>query len=494
MVSRSCRRRVCLKTQIEPVNSIDTKFKFRWLHLLPQDLKVLICQCLCPSDVGRLLAISQDGQHLGILEEIWLFFCRVRWGKSANLHSYNCARHLYRDCNGWFPLRGRERKCPQFDLLTLQVNSPPSLTMDLRIADDEVITVSEVQETSNKHEKPHADVHVLDPGTGKLRQRFAVSDATINCCDLSTKALCLGSEDQKIRLYRHSSSSAVESPYIPVCEYSCMSAVNDLRLTVEDTIVAVRTHGRYPVGLDLIPMERPDAHVSFRAGSYLTRHKHIHALDGFEGGCSMSSVVCSGEHPVNNAFSAMLFDFRCSVPCVVDVPVASQEQGYPVGTMLWPLRAGVQHIVYAHLKHSEDDAIFSGQSSIAMVDLRRPLTSACYRFSLASSVDDFRCFGGSIYAVCTGSSATGSEQQSTPQRQQQQQQQQQLNVIRCTPGRSDYSGESLCTIQAGLGARGQTPEDLKVLSVCQRGFAVSFGEQLALGTIVQPWRLQQSSD
>lgn len=230
----------------------------------------------------------------------------------------------------------------------------------------------------------------------------------------------------------------------------------------------MRTHqNRHPAGLDLIPLGRPEVRISFPGGSWATRGKYIHALDGFEEGCSLSGVACSGEHPLTSAFSAMLFDFRRPAPCVIDLPVTSVRQGHPVGTMLWPLRAGCSPKVYANLLHEEGRR--NGRGTIAMVDFRYPSMDKGVLFHLPDPVDDFRCFGGSIYAACTDTSTL----------------QHRLRVHRCTPSRPTMA-ECLCTVVEQYDAAGRSPrEDLKTFSICPRGFAVTYGEYLALGTVAE---------
>jgi len=443
----------------------------RWAEL-PQDLSVLVYQCLGPGSVIRLLAASRRAHDLGLRDEVWRFFCLARWGRSANLHAYEATKALYLDCNGWFPQRCGRRQRPLFEVQSIRLHDSPCLTMDLRTTDQEIIAVSEAPRGTHGRQ---ASVQIIDPGTRGLRERFEVSDATINCCDVGPDLVCLGSDDSKVRLYRRSqfsstsSTSDPSSGYQPTGEYLCASEVNDLRFAREDAVIAVRTHqNRHPAGLDLIPLGRPDVRISFPGGSWATRGKYIHALDGFEEGCSLSGVACSGEHPLTSAFSAMLFDFRRPAPCVVDLPVTSVRQGHPVGTMLWPLRAGRSPKVYANLLH--DEGRRHGRGTIAMVDFRYPSMEGCARFQLPDPVDDFRCFGGSIYAACTDTTA----------------QQQRLRVHRCTPSQPGVA-ECLCTVVEAYDAGGRNPrEDLKVFSVCPRGFAVSYGEYLALGTIAEP--------
>jgi len=442
----------------------------RWTEL-PQDLGILVCQFLGPRDVVRLVPTGRRTRDMGLSNEVWRFFCRARWGPSANLRVYEVAKDLYFDSNGWFPQRHGERQKPSFEVKRFKLHDSPCLTMDVRMTDDEIVVVSEAPHHKD-FGRQDASVHIIDSGTRELRERFDVSNATINCCDIGPDLICLGSDDSKVRLYRRHAAPVADNAlgaddsYQPVGVYACASEVNDLRFARENVVIAVRTHqNRHPAGLDLIPLGRPDVRISFPGGSWATRGKYIHALDGFEDGCSLSAVACSGEHPLTSAFSAMLFDFRRPAPCVVDLPVTSVLQGHPVGTMLWPLRAGQSPQVYANLLYEDDQR---GRGTVAMVDFRYPSMDVCTRFEFPSPVEDFRCFGGSIYAACTGDSQLG------------------LCVHRCTPAQPGLS-ECLCTVVDAHDAGGRGPHgDLKVFSICPRGFAVSYGEHLALGTMTAP--------
>jgi len=482
----------------------------RWAEL-PQDLGVLVCQCLGPSQALKLLTASRKMQALAVSEEVWRFFCRWRWGSSANLGVYGSGKDLWCDRNGWFPLRSGKRETPAFDVQHIRLRDSPCLTMDLRFTDDEIIAVSEAERSHSGGGQ--ARVHIVDPETRRLRECFEVSSATINCCDVGPGLICLGSNDSKVRLYRRSanvddgdsvvsfggpgvgtssgsSRGGLRGAGIPpgaeeegggyryqlMSEYLCASEVNDLRFAREDAVIAVRTHGnRHPAGLDVIPLARPDVRFSFPGGSRPTRGKFIHALDGFEDGCSLSMVACSGEHPSTSAFSAMLLDFRRSAPCVADLPVTSLRQGHPVGSMLWPLRAGTSPKVYANVLHA--DGRRNCRGTIAMVDFRYPSPNVCVTFELPDQVDDFRCFGGSIYAACT--QGFGSEQR--------------LAVHRCSHAAGGGAGPAECisTVLESYSPKCRLPaEDLKVFSVCSRGFVVSYGEHIALGTVAAPsWRM-----
>lgn len=166
----------------------------------------------------------------------------------------------------------------------------------------------------------------------------------------------------------------------------------------------------------------------------------------------------------------MLFDFRCSMPCVMDLPVTSLPLGCPIGTMLWPLRAGREKTVYANLLHDDQISGRRSQGTIAMVDFRysAPWDPSQMSFQLPYPVDDFRCSSGHIYACCT----------ERPSRA--------LHILRCQQGVPD-SVESLRTVVEVRDPPGQRPyEDLKVLSVCEAGFALSYDHYMAMGTIADP--------
>merc|ERR1712232_1310419 len=144
----------------------------------------------------------------------------------------------------------------------------------------------------------------------------------------------------------------------------------------EDCVVAVRTEqNRLPAGLDVIPLERPARSYSLACGSEATHGKFIHAIDGFEEGCTLSEMACSGECPRTSAFSAMLFDFRTPGRCVLDVPVPLAKSG----TNLWPLRAGCSKKVYANLL--QENAPSSTSGTIVEVDFRYPISDRRYPVS-----------------------------------------------------------------------------------------------------------------
>mmetsp|Transcript_46082 Transcript_46082/g.72821 ORF Transcript_46082/g.72821 Transcript_46082/m.72821 type:complete len:542 (-) Transcript_46082:195-1820(-) len=483
-IASTCRnqRRRLAPPSLDQAHFIDTESvssasssAHRRTHLadLPQDLGVLVCQCLGAADVVKFLLAGRRMRDVAGSEEVWRFFCCERWGQSANFKEYKRAKDLFLDSNGWFPQRYGRRESPHFEVRNASLHESSCLTMDIRMTSKEIVTVSEAPRDRNDILQ-QACVHVIDPETMKTRQRFEVSTSTINCCDVGSGVICLGSDDSKVRLYRQVGYSSADGlangagSYDFAAAFDCTSEVNDLRFAREEYVIAVRTHlYRHPAGLDLIPVERPDARFSFPGGSPQTRGKYIHALDGFEDGCSINGIACSGEHPVTSAFSAMLFDFRHPNPCVADLPVTSSLQGYALGTMLWPLRAGQSPKVYANLLHESSDGRNGG--TIAMVDFRYPAKEVVDVFHLPDPVDDFRCFGGSIYAACT-------EVIECTQR---------LRLHRCTPGRAE--SECLCTIVEEYDAGGRSAkEDLKVFSISSHGFVVSHGEQLTYGRVVEP--------
>jgi len=439
---------------------------------LPQDLGVVICQCLGPHAIARFLLAGRKTCEVSRCEEVWRFFCRSRWGGSANVGIYRSARDLFLDGNGWFPQRAGKRQNPRFEAQEMTLHTSPCLTMDMRMTNEEIVTVSEAARDMNGVTQ-QACLHVIDPASLRVRQRIEVSKSTVNCCDVGLGAICLGSDDFKVRLYTQAGISSADGcassagSYELTSEYLLTSEVNDLRFTREDAVIAVRTHqNRHPAGLDLIHVHRPEARASFQGGSAATRGKYIHALDGFEDGCSLSGIACSGEDAMTSAFSAMLFDFRRSAPCVVDLPVTSQQQGHQHATMLWPLRAGRAPQVYANLL---DESRHNEGGIIAMVDFRYPSMEVAELFRFPDPVDDFRCLDGSIYAACT--EVTASEKR--------------IHLYRATHGQRDI--ERLCTVVENYDACSRIPrEDLKVFSICSRGFAMTYGEQLSLGRLAEP--------
>jgi len=438
---------------------------------LPPDFGVFVCEMLDPQDITRLMLVDRRSGDMCRREEVWCLLCRSRWGRSANFGAYEFSKDLYFDENGWFPKRGGDRKCPQFDIERIKLHDEPCMTMDLRITDDAIITVSEAKRGPSAR---MASVQVIDAATNKLSDRFSVSEATINCCEVGPDFICLGSDDCKVRIYSRSDSKVGMSSrgYQLASEFACSSQVNDLRYTREGALVAVRTHqGRHPVGLEVIHLERPDVRLSLPAGTSSTRGKYIHGIDGFLEGCSLSCIPCSGEDPVSKSFSAMLFDFRLSVPCVMDKPMISTEQGHPKGTMLWPLRAGRDWKVYANIIN--EATLKSGKGTIGMVDLRYPSPDVCNYFQLPAPIDDFRCFGSNIYAACSEASSLAPTSL------------QHLNIYRCTPSIPDAT-DCLGVVAEYDPRQRSGTEDLKTFAVCPWGFAASYGDHVALGNIKQP--------
>lgn len=429
--------------------------------LIPEDVGVLICLSLGPTDLRSFTFVCRRTRDLALRDSIWKFYCSSRWGSAANFGVYSKAQDLYQDGNGWFPTRNGKQCLPCFDITQLMLHGSPCLTMDLRVTDSELIAVSEAP----RRVKGKSKVHICDLGESiQVREEIEVSEANINCFDLAPGLICLGGDDSKVRLYRCS-----EGRHRLVGEYSTTSEVNDLRVTRENVAIAVRIHeNRNPAGLDLIHLDRPDAKISIPGGSHAMREKFVHAIDGFQEGTSLSGLACSGEDPLTSSFSAMLFDFRRPLPCVVDLPVTSARQGFPAGTMLWPLRAGKSPTVFANLLHDEA----SGGGTVVMVDFRFPTMDICTRFHFPDAVEDFRYFDGGVYAACT-------DARSTLQR---------LHIHRSMVSEPTRT-ERLCSVVESYdpdpGSRDMR-EDLKVFSISARGFAVSFGESLALGTLANP--------
>merc|ERR1719174_1810185 len=134
-------------------------------------------------------------------EEVWRFFCKLRWGMSANIVLYGSARDLYKDGNGWFPRRCGRRLNPHLEVQEMTLHETPCLTMDMRMTNEEVVTVSEAP-TDEHGVVQQACIHVIDPDTSRVRQRIEASRSTINCCDVGHGAICLGIDDFKVRLYQ----------------------------------------------------------------------------------------------------------------------------------------------------------------------------------------------------------------------------------------------------------------------------------------------------
>ena len=72
--------------------------------------------------------------------------------------------------------------------------------------------------------------------------------------------------------------------------------MNDLRITTDGKVLALKTRrNRVPSGLDIIDLEHAGQSV-VEGGSRASRGKFLHAVDGFEGGCSLHQV--SVESPI----------------------------------------------------------------------------------------------------------------------------------------------------------------------------------------------------
>ena len=87
---------------------------------------------------------------------------------------------------------------------------------------------------------------------------------------------------------------------------------------------------------------------------------------------------------------------------------------------------------------------------------------------LPGPVDDFRFLDGRIYALCSDTTRRPSP----------------LTLHRFSPeaGRAEY----LCTV-VEESCTGRRPEwDIKVLGIHPGGFAVAFGDALAVGTVARP--------
>merc|ERR1719498_294194 len=162
----------------------------QWAEL-PQDLTIVVCQSLGPNGMVGLLGSCRRTYAISRCDEVWRFFCKLRWGASANIGLYRCARELYRDGNGWFPGRCGRRRSPTLEVQETTLHKSPCLTMDMRMTTEEIVTVSEAAKDRNGVLQ-QACVHVFNPGTLELRQRIEVSRSTINCCDVGPGAICLG--------------------------------------------------------------------------------------------------------------------------------------------------------------------------------------------------------------------------------------------------------------------------------------------------------------
>lgn len=327
--------------------------------------------------------------------------------------------------------------------------------MDLRTTTQELVTVSEALRHKN------ARLQILDPVSTTRKANLEVSPSNINCCDVARGLVCAGSDDGNVRVYKRGTLHTAKDEYSLVQQFACHEKVNDLRITTDGKVLALKTRrNRVPSGLDIIDLEHPGQSV-VEGGSRASRGKFLHAVDGFEGGCSLHQVPMVGEHPLTTGFSAMLFDFRRSDPCVLDVPVTDEG----TGMVLWPLRAGRFPQVFCGL--APESSSFAGpQGLISMVDFRyaAALVPAIH---LPGPVDDFRFLDGSIYAICSDMNTRPSP----------------LTLHRYSPaaGRAEH----LCTVVESC--TGRRPEwDIKVLGIHAGGFAVAFGDELAVGTVARP--------
>lgn len=440
-----------------------------------QDLAAAVCQYLRPMDVLFLLPASSRVQHMAGSEEVWRYFCRQRWGPATNLQLFRSAKDCLRDCNGWYPKDVKNGRClPSFQLRRLQAPDPPALALDVRMNHEDLVLVTEGAES-----KP-ARLMVLDPRDGSTKDNLQVSDCNVNCCDISPGLIGIGGDDLKVQLFRrpgsmtygsssssnltHCGQGSDSGGYIFCESFQCSDPVNDLRLVREDAVVALKTvKSRQPVGLEVIHWDRPDIRSSIVGGSAECGGKFLHALDCFDGCCSLSNLVCTAEHPVTSCFSAMLFDLRRSMPCVMDVPVTETD----LGTLLWPLRTGRFPQVYANLLREHG----TGTGEIRMVDFRYPSLKLSVHCRLPNPVEDFRCLDGSIYAVCADRDAE------VPR----------LRLHRFNP--EVGMTECLCTVVEAHDARGRTfREDLKVFAMSPQGFALAYGHEFTLGHVARPQR------
>jgi len=423
---------------------------------IPQDVAALVCHYLHPEDALRLLPASRNIQSITQQPDIWRCFCFLRWGRGANLHLYDHAKDCFRDQNGWFPWQGMVRSPPCFEVRCLKTHQQGCASMDLRTTTQELVTVSEAVRHKN------ARLQILDPVSATRKANLEVSPSTINCCDVARGLVCVGSDDGNVRVYKPGMLGTEKGEYSLVQQFACHEKVNDLRITTEGKVLALKTRrNRVPSGLDIIDLECSGQAV-VEGGSRASRGKFLHAVDGFDGGCSLNQVPMVGEHSLTTGFSAMLFDFRRRDPCVLDVPVTDEGPAM----VLWPLRAGRFPQVFCGLV-PESSSLAGPQGLISMVDFRyaAALVPAIH---LPGPVDDFRFLDGRIYALCSDTTRRPSP----------------LTLHRFSPeaGRAEY----LCTV-VEESCTGRRPEwDIKVLGIHPGGFAVAFGDELAVGTVARP--------
>mmetsp|Transcript_27253 Transcript_27253/g.50022 ORF Transcript_27253/g.50022 Transcript_27253/m.50022 type:complete len:476 (-) Transcript_27253:31-1458(-) len=433
------------------------------LRELPQDVDLMICELLTPTDVLQLETVNHQLKDPCQSNRLWKVFCTRQWGAKSNFTAYRRAKDLFRDDNGWHPLCERKPVLPKFQMKEISLHATQCMAMDLRFTGEETITAWNIEAmNSSGHKQRQASLSIVDHSTARVKQVFDLCGTAMNCCDVSQGLILTGSVDGKVRTYRRS-DSLTDQLYRQSCEYICEDEVNDLRIAREGAAIAIRTTPRRrPAGLDFIPLQRPDRRISFPGGSWATKGKFIHAVDGFEEGCSLGSVACIGENSHNSHYYAMLFDFRLSKPCVVDFQVTSDQQSKE-GTMLWPFHAGCFPMVYGNLQPS------SQSGSISMIDFRHPAVQELLPFfELPRPVDDFRCYRGQLYTLCTSGITKN------------------LEVYRCSPCTREV--ECLCHFPQGpaVGGLPGVPVDLKHLGICDAGFAAANGASLTLASIAEP--------
>eukprot|EP00927_Polykrikos_kofoidii_P061997 TRINITY_DN56820_c0_g1_i1.p1 TRINITY_DN56820_c0_g1~~TRINITY_DN56820_c0_g1_i1.p1 ORF type:complete len:595 (+),score=76.99 TRINITY_DN56820_c0_g1_i1:94-1878(+) len=472
------RRRLRPPLQVSPVE--------RWTQL-PEDIGVLICQGAGARSVTRsLVGVNRRTSELSSSQEVWSFLCRARWGSGANLQSYRFARDLYADRNGWRPRDkdGRQRR-PHFEVGRCKLYDVTRSTMDLRLLDEgeAVVVVSdaapEVFDNGSVATSIGDDarlcgrgglVQIVEQASLKVRQRLVIPGATINCCDVGPRSggdlLCLGADDGLVRLYSRQRGGS-DGLYRPACEYSCVGTeVNDLRLLPgERHMVVVQTReNRCPIGIVLVPVDRPDGSTRFAGGCSKMRGKYIHAIEAFPDSVGLAGTVCSAEDPLTGAFSAMLLDFRLALPCVLDMPITTKLPTRPRSTMLWPLRVGSSSKVYANL-FDHQDGRSRRPGTIAAADFRLPSFGVYEQLRLPDRVEDFRYVDGDLYTLCARNTAKTK----------------QIGLYRSV-GRGTIAKEISTVLES---SDTSFHEDVHFLGVGAKGFAVSYGTHLAVGAIAE---------